>query len=465
MSLDTRRPDAAPPRAGAPTRPAGAPTRPAGAPARPADAPAQPSDGQLHPDGLPPGPHEGPHGAVNPNQRSNRRETRENTGGRRRRRPTRWTYWRRRIVALFVVAGLWFAWSIGGALTAPGTDGVAERVAQWARIHNFGWAITAAEKVKYQLHDKPATGGQVSGIPTVDEASAPKEPSAKPSIAAPPKVPTSTAPGNLSPIAAGSVDGEGVWQPMYDVKGEHAAYATYLRPDAEHTSYLVGLVWMDPKLVSFRIHPGYNVPGGSGWAQENQVPKDLRANVLATFNSGFMMQDARGGMWQQGKQVGALTRGAASMVVNTDGTFDVRAWEGGEPGPGIDTVRQNLVLMLDGGEVTQAVTNASYTAQWGATIGNAAFVWRSAVGVRNDGTVVFVAGPAMSIRSLAEVMKRAGVVRAMELDINPSWTNYITYTQDNGQTTPHMFPQGAQPNPWRYLTPSTRDFVGVYPRS
>lgn len=120
--------------------------------------------------------------------------------------------------------------------------------------------------------------------------------------------------------------------------------------------------------------------------------------------------------------------------------------------------------MVNDGELTPEVTNSQVTAEWGATIGNAAFVWRSAVGVRNDGTVIFVAGPAMNIKSLASIMKAAGCVRAMQLDINPSWTNYITYTQDNGQTTPHMFPEGAQPNAWRYLTPSTRDFVAVMPR-
>lgn len=376
---------------------------------------------------------------------------------------SRWTYWRRRVTALLVIPGLWFVWSITGALTAPGTDTTAARLAQWARFNHLGWAVTLAEKVQYQF-TQPETGGTVSAIPVV-EASTPAPP---PSSAAPSptvtKIPTSTAPGNLTPLAQGAVPNEGVWQPMYSVKGEVAAQATYLRPDNEHTGYLVGVVWMDPKLVSFTLHPGFQVPGDSGWAEENQIPGPLRGSVLATFNSGFTMVDARGGFWQRGKGVNDLRPGGASMVLNDDGTLDVRAWEGGAPGPGIHSVRQNLILMVNGGELTPEVTNSQVTSEWGATIGNAAFVWRSAVGVRNDGTVIFVAGPAMNIQSLAKIMKAAGSVRAMQLDINPSWTNYITYTQDNGQITPHMFPDGAQPNPSRYLTPSTRDFVGVYPR-
>lgn len=375
---------------------------------------------------------------------------------------SRWIYWRRRVIALLLVPTVWFLWSITGALTAPGTDTTAARLAQWARFHHLGWAVNLAEQVQYQF-TKPETGGTVSAIPTVAESAKPTTAAPAPSVT-PTKIPTSTSPGNLTPLAEGSVPNEGIWQDMYTVKGEPAARATYIRPDNEHTGYLVGVVWMDPKLVSFTLHPGLQVPGGGGWAEDNQIPGPLRSSILATFNSGFTMVDARGGIWQRGKQVNELRTGGASMVLGDDGSLDVRAWEGGVPAPGIHTVRQNLVLMVNGGELTPEVTNSQVTSEWGATIGNAAFVWRSAVGVRNDGSVIFVAGPAMNIQSLARIMKAAGCVRAMQLDINPSWTNYITYTQDNGQVTPHMFPDGAQPNPWRYLSPSTRDFVAVYPR-
>ena len=53
----------------------------------------------------------------------------------------------------------------------------------------------------------------------------------------------------------------------------------------------------------------------------------------------------------------------------------------------------------------------------------------------------------------------------MELDINQSWTNFITYTHpSNGVAVPHMITQDEQPNPFRYLQPSARDFVAVLAR-
>jgi len=36
-------------------------------------------------------------------------------------------------------------------------------------------------------------------------------------------------------------------------------------------------------------------------------------------------------------------------------------------------------------------------------------------------------GPALSVRTLAELLHRAGAVRAMELDINTEWVSFMTY--------------------------------------
>jgi hypothetical protein len=53
----------------------------------------------------------------------------------------------------------------------------------------------------------------------------------------------------------------------------------------------------------------------------------------------------------------------------------------------------------------------------------------------------------------------------MELDINPAWTNFITYTHPSkGVAVPHMLTKDEQPNPYRYLQPSSRDFISVSAR-
>jgi len=126
--------------------------------------------------------------------------------------------------------------------------------------------------------------------------------------------------------------------------------------------------------------------------------------------------------------------------------------------------RQNLGLLLDHGMLTAEVDNST-TSTWGNTVGNATYVWRTALGIRQDGSLVFVVGASLSAHGLATIARNVGAVRAIELDINASWTNFITYTHPGqGVAVPRMLTTGEQPNPYRYLQPSARDFVAVLAR-
>lgn len=365
----------------------------------------------------------------------------------------------------------WLCWSVGGALTAPGTDTTTARLAEWGRTHHLGWAVTDLERIQYDLN-KPKTGGTVAGgIPVVGATSGTSQPSPTARGSAtrqrstkPPRRSTSAAhaaPAPLLPLVSAPLHGEGQWQSLLEVKGKTAVRVALLRPDTVHTSYLVSVVWMDPSLLRFRLHPGYQVPG-SPLTAPDEIPATQRGSVLAAFNSGFQMVDAHGGYWQNGTKVRTLRPGGASMVFTKSGGLSVEAWPGGTPGPGIAAVRQNLSMLIDHGHVSPQVASPS-TKTWGVTVGNAAYVWRSAIGVRKDGTVVFVVGPSMGIRSLTNVLKRAGAVDAMELDINQDWTNFLTFTHPApGQAVPHRLTSNQLPNAYRYLQPSTRDFVAVF---
>jgi hypothetical protein len=357
------------------------------------------------------------------------------------------------VVALSALPG----WSLGSALTAPGTDTVPARLAEWARDHGLGAVVSSLEAAQYDLNP-PVVGGTPSG-------GIPSGPASAAAASAVPR-PTRTLdapPARLPSQATPALRGEGTWRTLLTVGGRPAARVAFLRPDRRHTSYLAGVVWMDPHLVSFRLHPGYGVPGPVPGVADTLSTAERRS-VLATFNSGFKMVDARGGYWQRGHTAVPLRAGAASMVLTTSGKLDVRAWGGGAPGSGTAAVRQNLGLLVDHGALTPDVGNPS-SAVWGKTVGNAAYVWRSAVGVRADGSVVFVVGPALSVRTLANLEHAAGAVRAMELDINKDWTNFLTYSHSaSGGVTPSRLTPDEVPNPYRYLQSSSRDFVAVLPR-
>jgi hypothetical protein len=56
-----------------------------------------------------------------------------------------------------------------------------------------------------------------------------------------------------------------------------------------------------------------------------------------------------------------------------------------------------------------------------------------------------------------------GAVRAIELDINPEWPSFITYSSPGGHDPIKLVPNDQQSS-GRYLTPDDRDFFAVYRR-
>jgi hypothetical protein len=216
------------------------------------------------------------------------------------------------------------------------------------------------------------------------------------------------------------------------------------------------VTWIDHRLARFELHPGGL--GGPGWSQPNYIPADRRAGLIASFNGGFKIGDSKGGFYLDGRTVRSLRSGAASEFFGADGTFNVGAYgRDGAAGGSTTGVRQNLKLLVDNGA---AAADIDSLRPWGATMGGAACVRRSGVGVTAAGDAVYAIGSPLSPHGLAQLLTAAGAVRAMELDINPHWPSFDYYTPD---ARPHNFGNSSR-RADLYLTPTDRDFVAVYLR-
>lgn len=146
-----------------------------------------------------------------------------------------------------------------------------------------------------------------------------------------------------------------------------------------------------------------------------------------------------------------------------DGSFKLGVWgRDVHMTPDVVGVRQCLELMVDGGRVVPDIDSDS---KWGATDQSRMFVERSGVGVTAKGDVIMVVGQALTARTLAELMQRAGAVRAMPLDMNRAWPSFMSYdgTHDPADPTPKNILDFENP-PERYYNEATRDFVAVYAR-
>jgi hypothetical protein len=345
------------------------------------------------------------------------------------------------------------AWSVGHAMTMPGGGSMSERLAEWARDHYLGPVVTLGEWLTYQ---PPKVGGKPSFALTGPSA---------PPRQIPHKTFTYPPPQALTSMAGKPLPGEGVWRVLDTVNGQPAIYGTYLRPSSVYTSYVAGIVSMNQDQVRFELRPGTEDPGPGNWRASSYIAPGTRQGLLATFNSGFKISSSGGGFYLNGVTRGTLTPGVASVVYYRDGHVAIGIWDQTiRMSPDVAGVRQNLRLIVSNGQVPASV-DSNVETSWGATLGGGYYVWRSGIGITADGRLIFVYGPALNVRELGELLRHAGVVTGMELDINPAWMSFMYYqnSQSANPAPVNLLPTQQQPAD-RYYYPSGRDFTAVYAR-
>ena len=353
---------------------------------------------------------------------------------------------------------VFFTLSLYGALRSPGNQSFEAKWADWLRSHHAAFIANHLETYYYGLH-APSKGGRPAALNTVPAP-----------VAIAPKTGTVTvthlpAPAPIPLVATPALPGEGQWRPTgASVGGVPAMYVAQFRADTVYTSQITSAVWIDPTLLRVALVPGSSEPGGT-WPQPPDITGAALASAVAAFNGGFRMQDAHGGFYLDGRQAIPLRAGAASVVIYKDGHINVGTW-GQEVtmSPSVAAVLQNLVPIVDNGQTAPSATYHD-TSIWGNTLGASTVVARSGIGVTASGALVYVAGPALTARSLAESLLRAGAVRAMTLDINPEWVtfNLFGHTPSNPAVmASKLYPQMQRPAT-RYLGPTaeSRDFFTV----
>jgi Phosphodiester glycosidase len=375
--------------------------------------------------------------------------------------PPRRRRWRRLLVLPSLVVAF-LLWSLMGALDTPGNQSFSAKWADWMRSHHAGLLVNRMEQYYYTSH-APTKGGQPSQLnPLPGPSRPPAQSSSTPALPAhlPPPSPV---PLVVSPALAG----EGQWQPVGPaVDGISGMYEVQFRADTVYTSEITSAVWIDPELLRVSLVPGLTEPGGR-WPEPPYITAAALPAIAAAFNGGFRFQDAKGGFYLNGRTAVPLRPEAASMVIYRDGHVDIGAW-GSEVTmtPDVIAVLQNLVPMVDHGQLSPGATYND-SSVWGSTLGAAVVVARSGIGVTADGALIYVAGPALTARTLAEALQRAGAVRAMTLDINPEWVTFNFYSHPNSadpsQITPTKLYSQMQRPADRYLGPTqeSRDFFTV----
>lgn len=333
-------------------------------------------------------------------------------------------YWRRRSVVLFALAVLIFlvyaVTTLFFALLNPSYgSSLSTRASQWGRQHGLASVVNWAANEAYHW-DLPKTGG----TPPAGSfgTGALTKVSKSPIALAPPM--------NILPPVKHALPGEGVWHVVgrTTANGIPTMYEAFVRPDAVHTSYVVGVVWMDTNLLSAILYSGSQIPGGGPFWHSAPVSSSRSTTLVAAFNSGFVMQNADGGYYSDDKAFKKLRKGAASVVIFKNGRMTVAKWGRDVVMTNqIASVRQNLDLIVDNSKEVHGLRNPE-SKKWGTVVGPNEDVWRSGLGITPSGALVYVGGPGMSLSDLANVMLRAGVEEGMELDCGLDWVQFSSFS-------------------------------------
>jgi hypothetical protein len=361
----------------------------------------------------------------------------------------------RRVVLLVLVLLLSPAvYSYAATMMQPSSLPLWPRSVEWLRAHHGNWLVDEVEHYYYSWQAPDPGGPQLKTLPTVGVDTPPPASATRRHAA--------YVPSPIPPVFANALPGEGVWRgtgPI--VRGRPPVLVTTFRSEVAYPRIVAYVAWFDHTRTALAWYPGRYEPPSAPVRGPMSIPYGERWRLYATFNGGFIYADGNNGSSISGRRYEPLKDGLATMIAYRDGRVDVRTWHGGPvAGPQIAFARQSLPLIIDHGRLNPALNDSS---QWGFTLGNAVRVWRTGAGIDRHGNLIYAAADFQTVTTLAQILKRAGAVRAMQLDINPEWPTLITYTHHHGLDPVRVVPNYQQP-PTRYLVPDDRDFFAVYRR-
>ncbi|MEI7750420.1 MAG: phosphodiester glycosidase family protein [Candidatus Moraniibacteriota bacterium] len=264
------------------------------------------------------------------------------------------------------------------------------------------------------------------------------------------------------------IEGEGVWhnRALRSFPDKEVMAYTFVRPDPARPYAVTTIVQMDMSVMHMGSVAGTKQPGGPvGKPGPGIVPKDIVAsgNLIAAFDGGFQYKDGEFGMIVGDTTYLPLKNDLATLVGYTDGSLKIIDYTGQPLGDGVEFVRQNCPILIQDGQMS--VTDPRNKKLWGRLAAGTVdiYTWRSGVGLTKDGNLLFAVGNNLTPTTLAEALKEAGAVNAIQLDINPIWVRFnIFEPADNGRYDSSTLTKDLQDGSKEYLNGYAKDFFYLY---
>lgn len=344
-----------------------------------------------------------------------------------------------------------------GSLIALATLGGAA-AALWGAVHRYDWmgplvantlrsivgvnAVAKLEDFTYSIedgvnrltrrHDAPKAYWAVPSNPASSKAA----PEPEPARADAPQPLVRFHPKDPGPaLKQWSAPGDGVWVPIRDSRypeEEPFLYKTLLHPDAGRSWSEVFVVAIDVRRVDLYVVAGSQEPKVDDpktvYERKARIPDEQHESVLAAFNGGFMTEHGGYGMKVDGVVLVHPKPGACTLALYKDGSMRIASWNKLAPSEAeMVWYRQAPQCMYEGGKIHPGLTAGSGL-KWGATLDGDTVIRRSAVGLSQDGQILYVSiTNHTTARALADAMRHAGAVDIAQMDVNWSYPKFVTF--------------------------------------
>jgi hypothetical protein len=322
------------------------------------------------------------------------------------------------------------------------------------------WSSTSAKMPSPSIGFIPSTPTATSASPSVTPNITATAPTVEPSptlSATPVRWPPTAIPAN------GTLPGEGQWAPYFtDSRGHMVGYRTFVQPDPSRPYTVVAIVAVDLSQTRLHYMLGFAEPKSDVVKNRTgAIPEEDRKPgiLLATFNGGFLTDHGHYGVMVNGKTLMPMREGFGTLAIYQDGRVQIGVWGADLTSyDGIAVLRQNGPMIIEDGKVNPQTGDDS-PEYWGYTVHGEVATWRSAIGLSADGkTLYYTVGASMTISSLAQALKAAGMDAAIQLDINYYWVLFCTIRFDKDVPTSLPLLAEMKDNVNRYLHKSERDY-------
>ncbi len=254
-------------------------------------------------------------------------------------------------------------------------------------------------------------------------------------VAAPlPAVPRSFPPHDVvPPIPSIASAQDGHWTAWVAGPGgvDPVLVRTQIHPDKERTHAVVAIIAIDLARVNVHAVAGTKEPANAELPSRQRpgiIPAADRSSLVAAFNGGWQAVHGKYGMRVGELLILPFRNYACTIAMGDDGRLRITGGsELSVEEPRLRWFRQAPPCLVENGVLDKHVENPE-SRRWGAAIGGATVIRRSAVGIDKAGEILYyAAGDSLSAGTLTLALTAAGATSAAMLDINWSYPKFVVY--------------------------------------